>query len=479
MLGQFNIGYTVRRVPAAVRAAGLLAALLILCWLSDGFPPHPWLFLFQALGQMPRLWALRGPGVLLPLGALVLLALMLALAWLLLLLAGWRLGRSIWEYWREQRRFQHELQEAEYLAAREVRQWEHAPAGSQPLSAPTPGAQRPGGRRRPTADLAAATPTRAGRSAWADFPTRVDLASAPLDFASVESDEQLDFPSDGVDGADETPRPWAGRTALLQHSLVPLAFAMGSASDPGIKRKHRPNEDALSLMRQKRARTEQTFGLFLVADGMGGHSNGREASHLVVETFVEIALPALINSVESDEAFLTDLLTDAIQHANLKLYQRNRAEKADMGTTLTGALLIDDMVYVFNVGDSRTYLYRPATGLTRITTDHSVVARLLDEGSITPDEIYSHPRRNQIYRCLGEKAAVEVDIFAVSVLKGDKLLLCSDGLWEMVRDPQIERMLGLQADPAAVSQYLLQAALDNGGDDNVSLIVVEVLQTPS
>jgi serine/threonine protein phosphatase PrpC len=113
------------------------------------------------------------------------------------------------------------------------------------------------------------------------------------------------------------------------------------------------------------------------------------------------------------------------------------------------------------VGDSRLYQYRAGVGLSQITQDHSLVAALAAAGIIRPQDIYTHPRRNLIYRCLGEKSHVEVDTTTVLLAAGDILLLCSDGLWEMVRDPQI-------------AHALIQAALAGGGEDNVSAIVARV-----
>ncbi|GHO54110.1 hypothetical protein KSB_25850 [Ktedonobacter robiniae] len=172
---------------------------------------------------------------------------------------------------------------------------------------------------------------------------------------------------------------------------------------------------------------------------------------------------------------LVRLLVDGVQQANQAVHQHNMELHADMGTTMTAAFIVADTAYVTNVGDSRTYLYRQGEQLRKVTNDHSVVASLVEAGIIQPDDIYTHPKRNQIYRSLGEKTAIEIDAFEEQVYDGDLLLLCSDGLWDMVRDPQIEHMIKQpQKDVQGIADALVQAALREGGDDNVSVIVVGI-----
>ena len=147
-----------------------------------------------------------------------------------------------------------------------------------------------------------------------------------------------------------------------------------------------------------------------------------------------------------------------------------------MGTTITVALIMGAIAYIANVGDSRTYLYRKPAGLKKITNDHSVVASLVEAGIIQPDDIYTHPKRDQIYRSLGEKPMVDVDWFKVMLQPEDKLLLCTDGLWDMVRDPTIEQILSAVPDPSQTGNALIKAALEGGGEDNVSVIVVQIAE---
>ncbi len=256
-----------------------------------------------------------------------------------------------------------------------------------------------------------------------------------------------------------------------------LNLVVGTRSDPGLKRKYKPNEDSLFAMQGARTHNSQPqqFGLFVIADGMGGHANGQDASRRAIQTMIDFMLPRISSSEPMDDDAFLKLLAEGVQNANQAVHQRNLEVRADMGTTMTSSLVVGSMAYVANVGDSRTYLYREGQGLSKVTHDHSVVASLVDAGIIQPDDIYTHPKRNQIYRSLGEKSIVEVDTFKVTLQPGDKILLCSDGLWDMVRDPLIQSVLGkTTSDPNRTGQELIRAALDGGGEDNVSVIVVQL-----
>ena len=271
----------------------------------------------------------------------------------------------------------------------------------------------------------------------------------------------------------------SGTSRGVQTEQPVLTLRVGSQLDPGIRRKERPNEDTLlvsqgSMPSASASTLSQPFALLIVADGMGGLAHGQEASRLAVQSLAAYVAGSL-GSQPSKPEDLLPLLTAGVQYANQLVYQNNREQRDQMGTTMTAALVMETTAYVAHVGDSRLYLYRHPTGLGQITRDHSVVARLVAAGVIAPEDIYTHPLRNRIYRSLGQQARTEVDGDAVPLAAGDLLLVCSDGLWEMVRDQQIAAILTtLRAHPSETAHALVQAALAGGGKDNVSVIVAQV-----
>jgi protein phosphatase len=153
--------------------------------------------------------------------------------------------------------------------------------------------------------------------------------------------------------------------------------------------------------------------------------------------------------------------------------RKQAATEINMGCTLTAALVCGLQAIVVNVGDSRTYLMRQGQ-LSQVTRDHSVVARLVEQGYISKDEIYTHNQKSVIYRSLGDRPDLEIDSYRLDLLSGDRLLLCSDGLWEMVRDPLIEEVLLERYDPQQACDRLVEMANLSGGEDNISVVVINI-----
>ncbi len=283
-----------------------------------------------------------------------------------------------------------------------------------------------------------------------------------------------------------------GRTyAVEQPSPNQSAFPNGplllaaTNSDAGNIRRSDPNEDSTLILQLHRVHESLSTpsGIFIVADGLGGHDDGQLASRMTVNVIAERMARDLLGaplraekegeSVQNDEDALTSLLQGTIEDANLAICQKNQQDKTDMGSTLTGFMIVGEHAYVVNVGDSRTYMVR-GEQIYQLTTDHSLVGQLVAGGLIEPDDVYTHPQRSQIFRSLGDKPNVQVDIFKQQLHPGDILLSCSDGLWEMVRNPQIESILNNAADPQTACAQLIETANTNGGEDNVSAVVVFV-----
>ena len=242
----------------------------------------------------------------------------------------------------------------------------------------------------------------------------------------------------------------------------------------------------------------EPVGVFIVCDGMGGHLGGELASgvaiaaikHELSDLFCAVDSSTTIVLSDSDidaavsgasatrrlpDSDLSDRLLTAIQRANeaiLRLARMRPKEAGDAGTTLTMALVQGSKALIANIGDSRTYVVRDHQ-LNQITKDHSLVGGLLAQGMIKEEEVYTHPQRNIIFRSLGQAEQVSPDLFQVDLVDGDVLFLCSDGLWEMVRDKQeIVRIVEESDNLKNACQKLVDAANDAGGEDNISVILV-------
>lgn len=242
------------------------------------------------------------------------------------------------------------------------------------------------------------------------------------------------------------------------------------ATDPGLARSH--NEDAVYAFQHGQ------MTLLIVADGMGGHQAGEVASALAVETIRTHLLPLLKNTPATAPDLATALRT-AVDNANRAIVEygvQHEDEAEDLGTTLTAALIHGANGVVANVGDSRTYLLRDAQ-LTQITHDHSYVGELVRVGILQPHEVFDHPRRSVILRSLGSDLDTDIDLFPITLEVNDQLLLCSDGLWEMVRDStEIKTILNDAPTPQRAAEQLIQRANHYGGEDNIGVALAKVTE---
>ncbi len=224
-----------------------------------------------------------------------------------------------------------------------------------------------------------------------------------------------------------------------------------------------------------------TKGLLIVADGVGGHKAGEVASQLAVETIFQKLKPYLDGQSEEppSPSDLEKRLMLAVQGANAAINeyaQENREDAGNLITTVTAALISGNLAAIANVGDSRTYLFRNGK-LDQLTQDHSFVGELVNQGSIEPEEIYDHPRRSIITRALGNKPGIEVDVQSITLQSSDLILLCSDGLWEMVRDQEALTYILRPDNPIETAvQDFIDAANVRGGEDNIGVVLAEFIE---
>ncbi len=264
----------------------------------------------------------------------------------------------------------------------------------------------------------------------------------------------------------------------VERRPVGLRLIVGQRSDPGLVREL--DEDSLlslTLSCNYLSQIGPMLGLYAVADGMGGHEGGEVASKLATRTLADrlvqhVFLPELLGETCLEET-IKHHLKEAVITVNGEVYLARQKKGTDMGTTLTVALIKDERAYLAHVGDCRAYLWG-RQGLRQLTSDHSLVANMVASGMAEPEEIYTHPQRNVILRCIGDQPSVEVDLITQNLEAGDRLILCCDGLWEMIRNEGVEEVMLQEADPQAACDELVRRANQAGGEDNVSVIVVQV-----
>ncbi len=253
------------------------------------------------------------------------------------------------------------------------------------------------------------------------------------------------------------------------------SFAIGWSSDVGRVRGQ--NEDALYIFttEAESQRAVPPMGIFILADGMGGHQAGELASALAVQEtashlVAQMYLP-LLRGMSNESLAFNEIVRDAILQANSAVSENLPGS----GSTLTCSVVIGERLLIGHVGDSRAYLWRRDEGPRQLTTDHSLVNRLVELGQITEEEAAIYPQRNVLYRAIGQGKSLEVDVSTAAVHPGDRILLCCDGLWGMVEESEIWRIIESSATPQAACERLVRAANMAGGNDNISVILIELL----
>ncbi len=291
--------------------------------------------------------------------------------------------------------------------------------------------------------------------------------------------------------------------------LVTETCQIGYVSDEG--KQALDNEDMLLVVQGlcvTLAAPPRPFSLFGVADGLRGQQDkqagGHEASRLAIETVADILLPLITTIPQTGasrptpiahgtspthsrqssrtvqkrpppDSILEQWLKDAVRQANQVIFHCNADYDTHMASTLTTALIYKRRLYVANIGDSRAYHYSKSTGsLHLITHDHTLGANLVEAHLLEPDELYESSKRNQHYRYLGQAYQVTIDLFQQEIEPDDVVLLCTDGLWHMVRDERIRAILAIGGDTQKLAHALIEAANNAGGEGNVSAIVVRV-----
>jgi serine/threonine protein phosphatase PrpC len=262
---------------------------------------------------------------------------------------------------------------------------------------------------------------------------------------------------------------------LKANPYAPAQFIVGCAQSVGLQRDH--NEDALFTLTANMASDDAqlAFGLYIVADGMGGHQYGELASGLAVRAVSNMIIRKLFMPIyntkpSSPNASILEILNEAIQDA----HQVVSREAPGGGTTMTAVLIMGEQMTVAHVGDSRAYQITPEGEFRVLTRDHSLVKRLVELGQITVDEAAYHPQRNVLYRALGQGEPVEADINTSPLPLNNHLLICSDGLWGVVPEAEMLRLIQDSSSPQEACQRMIDAANAAGGPDNITAILVRL-----
>ncbi len=263
--------------------------------------------------------------------------------------------------------------------------------------------------------------------------------------------------------------------APARPQVEPPQLIVGCAQSVGKQRDH--NEDALfTLTTTLSSETNNLpFGLYIIADGMGGHQHGEVASGIAVRSMANYIIkklytPLLSLKPSSPEESLIEIMQEGVQDAHRAITR----QVPGGGTTLTAVLILGNQLTVAHVGDSRAYLVGNNGHMEPLTRDHSLVKRLVELGQITMDEAAVHPQRNVLYRALGQGEPFDPDVSSIRMPENCFLMLCSDGLWSVVNDQDIQRIIMETTSPDQACQNLVDAANAAGGPDNISAILIRL-----
>lgn len=252
-------------------------------------------------------------------------------------------------------------------------------------------------------------------------------------------------------------------------------MVFGQLSDPGMVRSN--NQDAVfsAIASSTSSDDFPDFGLFVVADGMGGHTDGEKASAITARIIARHVLQVVLDSLlaqemdNPDRPSIIEILRDAVQKANEAVSE----QIPEGGTTATTTVVLGDLAYIAHVGDSRAYLIQE-NGIEQITRDHSLVQRLIELDQLTPEEAAEHPQRNVLYRAIGQSDSLDIDAITRRLPPRSHLLLCSDGLWNLVPESTIREVATRYADPQRACDELVKMANDRGGPDNITVVLVKM-----
>ena len=302
---------------------------------------------------------------------------------------------------------------------------------------------------------------------------------------SEGTEEPRDLPESGQDpGANPKAKETSSATepALAKHPVTlagaeisrPPGLWVGYASDVGQMRDH--NEDTAVIFQpvQLGYDASDTFGFFIVTDGMGGHEAGEVASSLAARLvsrhiLERIFLPYFLNRTpDVSMAPPTEILRAAVQKANDQVHE----QVPGGGTTLTCALVLGRRAFIAHVGYSRAYLLT-RYDMHQLTHDHSYVGRLMELGELSPEEAAVHPQRHVLYRAIGQGDGLDIDTYHQPLPPGSRLLLCTDGLSGTVPEKEIGRIIASAVTPQAACDQLLDAANKAGGPDNITAVLIE------